>query len=914
MSSERSPTMSPRERRTRALENEINELKPFIQNHPMYARSLPTYFTTPFQTDEARARESSREVNALLRNSGLHRDQRCDRASTYRHDLGEVSEPARAPHGSGKHALGGVCHSDRAEPSTGSDWPEHGGVRGQDRASIGVNSAWHDLGGVCGQDRAGSGWQSASHDLGGEYEQDRAQRGRSPPRCAVMEDADLKAAPITLPSLPSLESKDASLEAGDWLIQLEPLIGDISKNALTWWRQIMVAVKVKYNKWLHADPLTRLHITAPEGDELPDGYGRLDQRVTSLLLQSVPKSIKDEVVASRELSTHGILFKVFRAYQPEGLSERSKLLEDLTTVPAINGFNDVVASLQKRKASRATELCAQLPDPLLMIRTLDGIAKPIVDGLPQAAFRIATFRMNKALDVRPSLDNVWLFYDLLLAEAESAAHSPQVTSSPTTDGKPQGKPTVKTLQPSPGEKTPDQQRQQWPCKFWMSESGCRQGQRCRWPHPWDSAGDKSRCKLCGSTQHQQQDCPTKAQAKQPVGGEGEAKQEDGKKGKGGGKGKQKSKDAKGKGSPAEDKKETTTSTTETSKTSKPAGNDGVDKNNDKTGEANKSSGSGGTSELLHEATKLLKSLQLGSTPTIKAVRVEEIGNGSQPRNGQALVDSGATHVLRQAKSWDEWQSATPTTVALAQGSTDKFRLLPIAAPDDDIGASIIPMGALPRIGYDIQWSRSSCMLRGPQNKLFDVEVINGCPMLCQERGSQLIEQLERHGQAAYARMAMAKAILKNPEILGEVATEDPSLLLAVMLKKEFPQLPEDIVNLVVPHSKQTDGEALPWNRRQRRAISRSRRIALHLFSGPDVKTWKQLERNGTMVLCIDKILNPKMDLLDDNLMIFLLQLAASGKLAAILGGPPCRTISADRNRDGTIWAVWTFCKAAEHGQ
>ena len=42
------------------------------------------------------------------------------------------------------------------------------------------------------------------------------------------------------------------------------------------------------------------------------------------------------------------------------------------------------------KESRAAELRTQLPDPLLMIRTLDGISKPIVNGSSQASFRIAT--------------------------------------------------------------------------------------------------------------------------------------------------------------------------------------------------------------------------------------------------------------------------------------------------------------------------------------------------------------------------------------------------------------------------------------------------------------------------------------------------------------------------------------------
>ena len=152
--------------------------------------------------------------------------------------------------------------------------------------------------------------------------------------------------------------------------------------------------------------MSRLRITAPENAPLSAGFERLDQRVTSLLLQSVPKAIKDEIIAARELTTTQILFRVLRTYQPGGLVEKSRLLEDLTTVPMVKSASEAVSALRlwKRKASRANELAAQLPDPLLLIRTLDGMARPIVDGSSQASFRIATFRMNHSLDICPSLD------------------------------------------------------------------------------------------------------------------------------------------------------------------------------------------------------------------------------------------------------------------------------------------------------------------------------------------------------------------------------------------------------------------------------------------------------------------------------------------------------------------------------
>eukprot|EP00435_Cladocopium_sp_Y103_P052393 s1603_g16.t1 len=78
---------------------------------------------------------------------------------------------------------------------------------------------------------------------------------------------------------------------------------------------------------------------------------------------------------------------------------------------------------------------------------------------------------------------------------------------------------------------------------------------------------------------------------------------------------------------------------------------------------------------------------------------------------------------------------------------------------------------------------------------------------------------------------------------------------------------------------------------------RARRIIVHMFSGKDQKTWRALEDGHTMVICIDKLLHPKLDVLDDNMFLFLMKLASTGSLQAIIGGPPCRTISSCRYAD-----------------
>ena len=79
----------------------------------------------------------------------------------------------------------------------------------------------------------------------------------------------------------------------------------------------------------------------------------------------------------------------------------------------------------------------------------------------------------------------------------------------------------------------------------------------------------------------------------------------------------------------------------------------------------------GSSELLSEATQLLKSPHL---PSIKKMTLQELGDPWMSPSNLMLLDSGATHSLRRAKTWDEWEQAHQIVVALAQGSTSNLRL------------------------------------------------------------------------------------------------------------------------------------------------------------------------------------------------------------------------------------------------
>ena len=394
--------------------------------------------------------------------------------------------------------------------------------------------------------------------------------------------------------------------------------------------------------------------------------------------------------------------------------------------------------------------------------------------------------------------------------------------------------------------------------------------------------------------------------KPPVGGDGEGVGAGGKaseKGRGKGKGKGKSKQEgqktaqKEEGAQNDVKKGDNVgkkATAEEDPKSKCTAGDNGSGNNKKV----ESGGSGSnTNELLQEATKLLKSLHL---PAAKKITLQELGNPQLGPSDLMLLDSGATHSLRRAKSWEEWEGSHQTVVALAQGTTSKLRIKPgtetlLSTPDDDsFGNGILPMGALTKIGYEVSWSGGDCRVRGSGGEKVEVQVVNGCPMVEKQVGMKMMDQLEHHSCVATARMALVRAILQQPGLMRHMADLDATTLLSIMLKKEFPDLPESICAKIVPKATEVQGDQLPWNRRLRRRMMKARRIVLHLFSGSDEKTWKQLEDANTMVICLDRVLNPKMDMLNDHIMLFLMKLATTGALQAVLGGPPCRTVSACR--------------------
>ena len=657
----------------------------------------------------------------------------------------------------------------------------------------------------------------------------------------------------------------------------------------------------------------------PEDLQSPQ-FQRTEQRGIQMLLKAIPSTEQQALVTDRILSSTGIIFKLLVRFQPGGPGEKQLLLTHLTTFPKCKDIQEVASALRswRRHFGRALEVEATLPDGVLLLKNLDLPQQKLGSMDNQAAFRLSQSRMELQLDQKPTQQSLWAFSQCLLAEAETLALF-QSSTTTTTDQSPL---KLKQLQNDP--KTPSRTTANdgntksspmadKPCRYFISDGGCKAGKSCKWLHSWDGVTDKSsRCWICGAKDHRKSECKVKAAPRK----QGEPT------GSGGGTGQ-------GRGGSSND---VTTSTTTAAASSTTGGKAGIAaaktlQNTDKMPttstsstsafpgevksasglpEEGASSGDGGTGgdpkgnkadELLHEATHLLKSLRVQPK-----INVMQLAGLEQAENDWVLIDSGATHALRPAHDLQEWTHAERTVVQLANDETEAFRLKKgtkvLLGHPTQTTSRIVPMGGLTALDFTLQWSGDQCQLRDDEGREFEVRVVQGCPMISLADGQRILEWLEWYQVHQQRKLAMVRSLLADDTQVDRRGL-NLELALTYKLRQLFPHLPDEVMTRVAPHLEMVKTENfesnLPSNRHKRRRLRQAKHVILHLFSGPDHNYWDQRCANAnTEVLCIDTTCSTPANLHDRNVFGYLLTLCASGRVRAILGGPPCRTVSALR--------------------
>ena len=142
-----------------------------------------------------------------------------------------------------------------------------------------------------------------------------------------------------LPKLPEWCPESAPIDFNDWLTCLEVHMSDLSSNSQHWWEATMKVVSTWYAHHMTLTPIQRLsHVP-----ELPDHlkqrkWSRLEKRAASLLMASIPETLREEVVASKAVSTHGIMSKAMLVYQPGGFGRTWSHLAGLGKTAGVGDY------------------------------------------------------------------------------------------------------------------------------------------------------------------------------------------------------------------------------------------------------------------------------------------------------------------------------------------------------------------------------------------------------------------------------------------------------------------------------------------------------------------------------------------------------------------------------------------------
>ena len=434
-----------------------------------------------------------------------------------------------------------------------------------------------------------------------------------------------------------------------------------------------------------------------------------------------------------------------------------------------SSIQDILGAIRTWRSwiCRAEELHVGIPDSMVLIQALSKVVENLTKhGGSQVGFRIAAARQELEVDRRPTLITTKEFAEFLQAEAEDLALTmPHLSSSKTTSSgaglQPVAgaQPTIKALAGGVGGGD-GQPKTKSACRYWGTTAGCKRGESCTFAHSWEGINKSDRCFHCSGENHFAKDC---AYGRERPGKDG-----------------RKTAKLKGSGKASVEKEETgpgdtgkpgtTSSTSAMSMSTRPAPSGG-EKGRD--GGVDPVKNGDPASELITEATSLLKSLRSMKTFRLKQINVA----GSEEGQELALLDGGATHPLRMARP-EERGRLQPITVELAHGCTTLYR-----HPDFDTLLSlepvepILPLSLLVENGYAIHWTghapaAGSCEVlvevgvpcHEPEGCHGDVGRVRGEPEDSEEvvpRGLELVAQ--HHAGRAGGRAGDDGWVLKRAE-------------------------------------------------------------------------------------------------------------------------------------------------------
>ncbi|CAE7212252.1 unnamed protein product [Symbiodinium microadriaticum] len=127
-----------------------------------------------------------------------------------------------------------------------------------------------------------------------------------------------------LAKLPEYTPESGATDFQDYLYLAEQQIGSLASGAGEWWQKTLAVAQKVYAEYQSLSPMKRLSVKAVLTEELKqDRYKKLERKVASLVLSSLPRGVRDELVAHRVQGLHQILFRLMVVFQPGGAQVRS---------------------------------------------------------------------------------------------------------------------------------------------------------------------------------------------------------------------------------------------------------------------------------------------------------------------------------------------------------------------------------------------------------------------------------------------------------------------------------------------------------------------------------------------------------------------------------------------------------------
>ena len=196
---------------------------------------------------------------------------------------------------------------------------------------------------------------------------------------------------------------------GDWVAQIEHIMGDLTSSSSIWWSTLLGEAKAWYEEHQTLGPLEKLSYKPVASSSLAKTkWTRLDRRVTSLMLAALPQSAREEMVATKTLNPLGILSKLTVQYQPGGLSEKGIILKSLESPAEASTLSTALTSLRRwlRWKRRAEELGVAMPDPSVLVKGLNKITKKMFQSHKELSFRVSLVKTNLLVESVPRPESV----------------------------------------------------------------------------------------------------------------------------------------------------------------------------------------------------------------------------------------------------------------------------------------------------------------------------------------------------------------------------------------------------------------------------------------------------------------------------------------------------------------------------